>query len=486
MIQSIEGLRVGNPEPTARHRAGGGDFIGVTNQTLDAEIVGDLLPGTALIHPLASAPCGSDVATKSPLSDGGYYSNGRWQKDLGDTAKLLENIDRLRREQGILTGAVDSEALFRIPNHESVVLVKDVHPFSDTSPDRYVTAGAFLPNVSEDEIKSLGYQEITVDLNDLEAGDLAIPHASRRCGYHIRTINPNTGFPDGCNRDTDNGHVRKRVPGHYEMPGYSFNGNLSYELIMLSRVGDNLRKWVEEDPQLRIPLLTQTEPFSCSIEAFRDILQKGVVPEKIGIIGDGANSAQLALFAVTAFPKTDVFVVGKTEKKLDAIGSIEPSRIHPVVSDGRENGLHELREQLHGDLLDVWIPTMDIESASGVSRIMNPSGHVVIWSAAQTAEKERHRFLGVVDNPRHIHPSYGGLAMAEENALLLLDAIAKYHPSRLEALASYPYQLIPLYQAAEPMEQLINGGYKVEMGGRRTSGKIVIASDDNNNVLYQQ
>lgn len=433
-------------------------------------------PGYSHIQPWFSAPCGTDGSVK------GYYHGGRFMSDLSDKEKLGENL-ALLKESGINSDTKTREKLLRIPNHEGWGKVAAASP-NPKEGKRQIAA--FVPTVSSDKkrVTGLKYQIIDVNFQDLEKDDWVVVNAALRCNHHWK-IHPKTGFPNPCNRSANNGHQRKRVPGHYEIYGLSHFSKygLPYPNQMLTKVPETLKKWVEKNLKLRERLLITAEPFSCCFEAFHPIIlnimsNKEREPERISILGDGMNAALLTLLATTIFPQADIFVKGGTETKLLAIKKINPQKIHTIIVDKSErhkHGYSQLRELLGKKKLDLVIPTFHVDSLRHYASLTKKSGRVIVWAADQVYDQNSKDAFAGVGDPSKIHYSYGGWNQAEWSAVNFYNTIAKLYPKRLEAICEYPVQYFNLKEGAKAMDVWLanKGKYLVEMDGHQTSGKIV-------------
>ncbi|MBI2617641.1 hypothetical protein HYW55_05910 [Candidatus Gottesmanbacteria bacterium] len=468
-------------------------------------------PGISYVQNLMSSPCGSDGGR------GGYYLGGRAHADLGhpvfpsDTPSDKEEYQAeeyqalvaaaegmvkrmvntfIMEEEGLRVEEAQALALLNTPNHEGFGVVMATKANKE---DGLRPVAAFLPVLSGDKKRVIGarYEVVYVDFQDFQPGDLVVTNAALRCDQHWQ-INPKTGFPDKCDRKTDDGHDRKRVPGHSEMIGDSSVAEygLPYKSHMLTKVPVELRKWIEEDPERRLPILISTEPFSCCFEALQPILM-GIqgemktesIPKRIAILGDGPNAALLALTSTTVFPKAEIYVTGHTRRKVNAIEAINPKKIHGVYVD-KEGGRHahsEIRERLDGRKLDVLIPTFHVGSLKNYRELVKKKGRVIVWNADQVGKEDP--FEGVGD-PDKIHHSYGGWNQAEWTALEFMKTLSQLHPKRLEAVLNYPYFYMSMEGGAAAMQQWIDrrGSYPVEMD-RSTSGKIII-DHGNRGVLF--
>lgn len=433
--------------------------------------------GYSYIQPWYSAPCGTDGSSR------GYYHGGRFFLDLQDKEKLEENL-RLLKESGIVSEKRIREKLLRIPNHEGWGKVVSTSP---NPKEKKREIAAFLPTLSlnKKEIIGLKYARIFVDFQDLKKDDWVVINAALRCDKHWQ-INPQTGFPDSCHRETKDGHQRKRVPGHYEIYGTSHFSKygLPYSNHMLTKVPDALKSWIKEKPNLREKLLIMTEPFSCCFEAFHPIIieiaqNREHPPERISILGDGMNAALLVLLATTIFPHAELFVKGGTVSKLQAIKRINPEKIHTIIVDKSErhkHGYSQLRGLLGEKKLDLVIPTFSVDSLRHYAPLTKKSGRVIVWAADQVHDqKSKSAFLGVGD-PEKIHYSYGGWNQAEWTALNFFETLSRLYPKRLEAICQYPVQYFDMKKGAEAMDIWLanNGKYLVEMNSHKTSGKIII------------
>lgn len=428
-------------------------------------------PGTSYVNIQYSAVCGSDGGPH------GYYWGGRFHRDLFEgKEKLQENIFLLKKES---LKAPDKSliTLLRTPNHEGSGVVTASTPNSN---ETVREIAAFLPTLSlnKREITGLHYERRFVNFQDIKKGQRVVVDAALRCDDHGRIVN--NAFPEDCHRSTEGGHVRKRVPGHMEFPGFSYQApyGLPYPNHMLSAVPDMLNKWIDKNPLVREKILVGVEPLSCCIEAFHPILMSGENPKCIAILGDGPNAAFLSFVASTAFPEASIFVIGRTDAKLRTIFSFNPEKIH-IIKEGKsesEIGHVQLKKILKGKKLklDVLVPTIELESLSDYSEVVHPTGRVIVWAAGQVGQT--NPFKGVGD-PQKLHHSYGGKNKMEWSALQLLDALVYFSPKRLDAFTSYPYHIVPFKDAQKPMEEWLNnkGKYSIEMDGRRTSAKIIFA-----------
>src|SRR3989344_5279632 len=88
-----------------------GSDIQVSYEERSIKLRSESVFGNSNVKILYSAICGSDG------SRSGYYHGGRFEADLEDKDKLIENI-KLSRESGIEAKDVEIEELLRIPNHE--------------------------------------------------------------------------------------------------------------------------------------------------------------------------------------------------------------------------------------------------------------------------------------------------------------------------------------------------------------------------------
>lgn len=453
----------------------GNNGLNVLFKKTKAVIVSPPLPGFSNIQMWYSAPCGTDGSAN------GYYHGGRFEKDLKDKEKLAENIE-LTIKAGVLSTDKVIEKLLRIPNHEGWGNVVNSTP---NPKDGKRSIAAFLPKISSDGKKIIGmyHQIIDVNFQNLQSGDWVVPNAALRCDKHWQ-INPQTGFPNQCHRSTANGHTRKRVPGHYEIYGFSHYApqGLPYPNHMLNKVPQALKKWIEKKRNLRERLLIATEPLSCCFEAFHPIINainsnKESVPSIILILGDGPNAALLTLVATSIFPKVKIFVTGKTPTKLKAIRNINPQKIITVNTREENKHVHghiQIKKLLDGNKIDIIIPTFHVDTIRHYSDTVDKNGWVIVWSADQVQQMDYSVFKGV-GNPKKIHLSYGGWNQAEWSALNFFDVLARLYPERLEAICNYPVQYFKLKNGAEGMNTWLsnNGKYMVEMDGFKTSTKIV-------------
>lgn len=420
-----------------------------------------------------SAPCGSDGGPH------GYYWGGRFHKDLFENQHKLEENITLLQKHGITGDRDEILSLLKTPNHEGSGKVIKTTP---NSSDRPRKIAAFIPELSTNkkQITGLTYTLIDVDFQKIKKGDRVVVDAALRCDRHWE-ISQN-GFALDCHRDIADRHTRKRVPGHMEFPGFSYDSSegLPYPNHMLSPVPKGLNLWIDQDPSLNESLLVAMEPLSCCIEAFHPIFMEKSYPKKIAILGDGPNGALLSMVATIAFPEAQIYVVGRTPKKLQIIHDLNPEKIQ-VMIEGKEKG-QSADEQLRkivgrNNKLDVIIPTFEVPSFTQFSDIVNSSGRVIVWAAGQVGQK--NPFKGVGDETK-LHHSYGGKNKMEMSALLLCDALATTSPKTLDVIVRYPYVRIPLRNAQEPMQEWLNnkGKYSVEMDGRKTSAKLLFVHSE--------
>ena len=470
------------------------DGFTVSLETTIVEIHNPPLSGMANVVPLLTAPCGSDSGRN------GYYWGGRYARDLTDTDKLDRNL-RLMQARGM---KADGHALLRLlttPNHEGVVVVLKSTPDPN---DKLRYIAAFVPSFSPNERDIVGvhYEVVQVYAQELQPGTIAVGTAYLRCDQHWQ-IPDGQKFPGKCHRSTENGHVPKQVPGHGEMPGWSFSAEhgLPYPNQMFIPVPETVMKWVNEDPKQRMVALLATEPLSCCLEAFHPILlnvEEGreQTPKRIAILGDGPNAALLTLTATTAFPTADIYVTGRTATKLDAIAAINPERVHPLLTErtSGHRGYEQLRDRLvdaRGNTiqLDVIIPTFHVDDLTHYKGLVNTeTGWVIAWAADQVGTNEP--FTGLVQD-KHIHHSYGGWNWAEYSALELMKALVERYPERLQAIVDYPYLFMGMEEAGPAMDQWLgrHGRYEVKMDNgngydRTTSAKIVI--DHRDGVIFDK
>lgn len=434
------------------------------------------LPGNSFVGVLYVGFCGSDVGPH------GYYGNGRFQNDFGPSgmAKQKHVADFLKRDQGMKTEGLDS--LWRTPGHEAVGIVRDTTPHEK----RYtVPVATFVPQIDGGKITGVVYNLTEIDFDNIGPGNLVVFAAGFRCPPH-RQIDPETGLTYSCTRDMSGGHKPKLVPGRYgEYPGYmaiTDNKGLSYPNSMVMPLPPELQKWVFENPKKRLPLASLIEPFSCCFEALRPIIQNRENPKIFGIVGDGMNSALLSLLITTAFPESYVLVTGKTPSKLQAIRAISPERIYPIQIGnywntlyGHKEMMEELNRSLQGEKLDVLIPTIPLATPSDFIPLVKPAGgRVVIWASAQVSQVELFRGIGdqhLKDNP---HPSYGGWQWSELTGVEWFTALVRLNHPGLEALVGYPgIAVIPLGEAADPVEQLIRTG-RFSPDGGGSSAKVIV------------
>ena len=425
--------------------------------------------GISYVNIRYSAPCGSDGGSR------GYYWGGRFHKDLyKDTEKLNENI-KLLKEEGIKDSSSVVKNLLYTPNHEGAGVVASSEPNKDESPREIA---GFFPVFSSDHkhLIGLNYGKRRVDFQKMKKGQRVVVDAALRCDRHWQIAEG--GFPPDCHRDTKNGHIRKRVPGHMEFPGFSFSApkGLPYPNHMLSVVPKQLNKWIDEDAKTHEQILVMVEPLSCCLEAFHPVLLSGEKPQVIVILGDGPNSALLTLVASVAFPESMIYVIGRTDRKLASIASFNPDRIHPIKEGRQEHeiGRVQLKKILEGkkQKVDILVPTIIMPTLSDYADLVSPSGRVIVWAAGQVGETDPFRGVG---DPAKLHHSYGGKNKMEWSALQMLDALAETNPKPLSALVSYPFYLVPLSKAADVMGQWLTnkGRFNVEMDGRMTSAKII-------------
>ncbi|MBI2617640.1 hypothetical protein HYW55_05905 [Candidatus Gottesmanbacteria bacterium] len=424
--------------------------------------------GFANIKITYSAPCGSDGGPH------GYYWGGRFHKDLFEEKQKLEENLALLQTHGIGGDKKTLLKILQIPNHEGSGVIVSVTPNSSDKPRKIA---AFVPVFSKDKksITGLKYDVLEIDFQKIKKGDRVVIDASLRCDNHWQ-ISKN-GFALECHRDIAGRHTRKRVPGHMELPGFSYHApfGLPYPNHMLSPVPKTLNTWIAKDPKKRESLLVAMEPLSCCIEAFHPVFMSRERVDRIAILGDGPNAALLALTSTTAFPNATIVILGRTDKKLTAIHALNPGKIICLKEGKRDdqNG-HELLRKVITRMkkFDILIPTFEVPTLRDYGDVVEKSGRVIVWAAGQVGQKDPFKGVG---NEKKLHHSYGGKNKMEISALLLCDGLAQTSSKRLEALITYPYKRVSLNEAATHMQEWLNnkGKYAVEMDGRKTSAKLL-------------
>lgn len=476
ITQSITHLRVESNGPNAY------EGFSVDLHTTNIETYVPPLPGMANLEVEASGGCGSDFGPPRNIP-GGYFRGGRYHKDLFGNSEKLNNNIAIMRERGYVGSDELLLNLIKTPNHEYWGVIVDATPNPD---DIERAVAAFVPVTSDDGTQIIGvrYSVESVNPQALERGDWVVGTAYLRCDQHWQ-IPEGKKFPENCDRSTANGHVRKQVPGHGEIPGGSIASELGmpFPNQMLIKIPDAFKQFILGDPK-RLSLPVVTEPLSCCFEALQPILlgvEDGTEPspKKIVIGGDGLNGALLALTATSIFPDADVYVTGRTPQKLEEIRQLNPKKIH-VIQEGKDEKSSDvqLKETLNGETVDIFIPTFHAKSLEEYDGLVNKdTGWVMVWAADQVGDHTP--FEGIVPDER-IRDSYGGWNWAELSALLLLTTLSQTNPERLDALSEYVTgAYIPLAEAAEPMQQAIaNGRREIVIGqgdqARKTGSKLLM------------
>ena len=224
-------------------------------------------------------------------------------------------------------------------------------------------------------------------------------------------------------------------------------------------------------------------------------MEKGEVdaPKRIAILGDGPNAALLAFTAITVFPESTIYMLGRSDDKLYAIDAISPENVRAInTSRNDKKGSDLLREQLseEGALLDVIVPTFAAGNLNSYRDLLDPdNGRIVVWAADLVGNNDLFKEVIPDDAERkgRVHHSYGGWNQAEWTALTVMDAVTRLYPNRLEALCRYPTQIMGLQDAASAMETWLDncGRYEVKMNARQTSGKIVIDHRNGRGDIYR-
>lgn len=458
-------------KPKGRSAALGFD---VSYDEREVELVNKPHAGISYVKTSYSAPCGSDGGVH------GYYWGGRFQRDVfEEKEKLEENLDLLANE-GLVSSKPIRKQILHIPNHEGAgVITATTNNVLDTS--RKI--GTFLPIISKNKKGILGFKHSVLEFNfqQLRVGQRVIIDAALRCDNHWEI--KAHGFPDNCHRETGFGHIRKRVPGHMEFPGFSYYAalGLPYPNQMLTPVPNRLDRWISENPSKREAILVLVEPLSCCIEAFHPSIMKNEKPQIITILGDGPNALLLTLTATTAFPESVIYVVGRTGSKLSAIASINPDKI-VIIQERKEQGMsgyEQLAKTIKGKKrkIEILIPTFEASTLSEYVDIVEKDGRIIVWAAGQVGQRDP--FDGVGD-PQKIHHSYGGKNKMEWSALQFLETLTAIYPKRISALLKYPFQVFNLRDGAEVFKiWLLNRGtYQVQIDGRLTSAKLIFKHEE--------
>src|SRR3989344_49627 len=176
-------------------------------------LIKPLVPGYALLDTR-----GSQFGTcTSKAGRGGYYAN-RFAKDL-------ERIDNRREYFARLYGAVvekTDEAIDIAGHsgfHEGFGRITEASPDTNRAPVPVLT---YAPVIENGQITGLQRRVVTSNFQEgFKRGGLAVFNPAVVCDTHsdANNIDPKTGWPAQCNRDTNNGHEPKATRGHTEAIG---------------------------------------------------------------------------------------------------------------------------------------------------------------------------------------------------------------------------------------------------------------------------
>ena len=432
------------------------------------------LPGTAIVRPMQFGTCTSEI----PYYMGVNGDASRFMRDLADHAKQRLYLERAM-QAGFTSDPEDIQrAMVHSPFHEGWAFVQEVNP----NPSR--TAVPIQMYVPVNGTGSTHLERRVVNMNfqhGFEPGNIAILNPALVCDEHshANNIDPTTGWPYQCNRDTHHGHNPKATRGHTEAIGTAVQGRLRVTFDSMTPLPTALQAYINEDINKRGILATSVEPLACVFQSHGPLLAKNEVPKSAAFIGDGLNALLIAMFYQLYAPDTNIVVVGKNPAKLEVIQQVNPQRIRPVVTDGSHDKTsyddlsYALEEQTGSRQADVVIPTVALPEST-VSPFVREGGMVVWWAASisETATNKSDK----AQKPYREFYSYGGAPRAEFSAAAGLDYLVREKPAVLAPIESYPgvFYTDMNHGAANHIQTWLNKKGRFEHPENGLSSKIVV------------
>ncbi len=431
------------------------------------------LAGTAIIKPMQFGTCTSEIP---------YYLgvNGQPSRFMLDSANLQKQMAYLDRAMhaGFTSDPEDiRKAMVHAPFHEGWGYVTDVNPNNER---QNVNVQMYVPVNSTGSLR-LERRNVPMNFQEgFEPGKIAVLNPAFVCDEHSSAdnIDPKTGWPYQCNRDTHNGHEPKATRGHTEAIGTAVQGNYPVMLESMTPLPSALQAYINQDVKKRGILATSVEPLACVYQAHGPLLARNEVPRSVVIIGDGLNSMLITMFYQLYAPDAHIIIAGKNPEKLEAIQQVNPQRIRPVNTDGSHDrnsydDLNYALAELTGETqADVVIPTVALPQST-----INPfvkDGGMVVWWAASISENAKNEDALRKRAYREFF-SYGGAPRAEFSAAAGLDYLVREKPDALAPIENYPgIFYTDMANAAGPVKKWVNQRGRFENPENGLSSKIVV------------
>jgi hypothetical protein len=381
------------------------------------------------VAPLFTSFCVTDIF--------GYYKSRRFAHDyLFRPGKFSRNIKYLNK-LGIEASEPDYRDLLAIPNHEAVCVVTQCMHFTEV----FSMTMQFVPK--RDNEVQLRLEQAPLDM-DFSAGDLVVLDSSLRCEKHMNASG-NRIFPMSCHRSTI-GHNPKMVPGHFELPGATFQTQgtgLPYPAVMLSKIPRRLADYLSLDRK-HLASASSIEVIGCVFESLSSILINVIegrrkAPKQFFLLGDGFSAAAIAFIVSQVFPRAVITVLGATKAKLAAIQNIEPQRISVIESERTE----PLSSFFHSCVInsgDVVVSTFKLRTNDNCFKLLPKDANVVFWTKPTGGIRNLHCEASI---------SYGGLFKGEKMAIRFLEFVLVENPQALRALLEFPRLVFELSDSAK-------------------------------------